>query len=140
MTDDHDVGYGKPPKSSRFKKGQSGNSKGRPKGSRNFRTDFLEALKSPVRVTEKGKAKTMSTQKAVIARLREKALRGDVRTLDRIIALALELGEAAQDSTPTLDIEDQEILKRYGDRLLKGQKTKRRSTKPTGSKKNATKQ
>ena len=140
MTDDRDVGYGKPPKSSRFKKGQSGNSKGRPKGSRNFRTDFLEALKAPVRVTEDGKARTISTQEAVIARLREKALRGDVRALDRIIALALELGETAQDSTPMLAIEDQEILKRYGDRLLKGQKTKRRSTKPTGSKKNATKQ
>ena len=31
----HDVGYGKPPKHGRFKPGQSGNPKGRPKGSRN---------------------------------------------------------------------------------------------------------
>ena len=33
----HEVGYGKPPKHTRFKPGQSGNSKGRPKGVRNFR-------------------------------------------------------------------------------------------------------
>ena len=134
MADEYEVGYGKPPKRSRFRKGKSGNPKGRPKTHRNFKTDFVTALKSPVRVTEDGKARTISTQEAIIARAREKALKGTERGLDRIIALALELGETAQDSAPTLAIEDQEILKRYGDRLLKGQKTKRRSTKPTDRK------
>ena len=33
--EDYEVGYGKPPKDSRFKLGQSGNPNGRPKGSRN---------------------------------------------------------------------------------------------------------
>ena len=80
-------------------------------------------------------AKTISTQEAVIARLREKALKGDVRALDRIIALALELGEAAQDSTPMLAADDQEILSRYAERVLKGRKTKRRRTKREGDKK-----
>lgn len=32
---DYEVGYGKPPAETRFKKGQSGNPNGRPKGSRN---------------------------------------------------------------------------------------------------------
>ena len=44
MGSDHDGGYGKPPRHSQFKKGQSGNSKGRPKGSRNFSTDLKETL------------------------------------------------------------------------------------------------
>nr|WP_306262013.1 DUF5681 domain-containing protein [Pararhizobium sp. IMCC21322] len=32
---DYEVGYAKPPQSSRFKPGMSGNPKGRPKGARN---------------------------------------------------------------------------------------------------------
>ena len=44
MGRDHDAGYGKPPRHSRFKKGQSGNPKGRPRGSRNFSTDLKATL------------------------------------------------------------------------------------------------
>ena len=78
-SDDYDVGYGKPPVHSRFKPGQSGNSKGRPKGVRNFKTDVQATLKAPVRVTRGGKPRNVSTQAAMLLRLREKALGGDNR-------------------------------------------------------------
>ena len=49
MSDENDddetnykVGYGKPPKKTRFKKGTSGNPGGRPKGSRSFESIYEE--------------------------------------------------------------------------------------------------
>ncbi len=43
-TGGYDVGYRKPPKHTRFKPGQSGNPRGRPKGTKNLKTDLIEEL------------------------------------------------------------------------------------------------
>ena len=120
MAKDYEVGYGKPPEHTRFKKGQSGNSKGRPEGSKNFSTDVKTALQTPVRVNSGGRPRTVSTQEAALMRLREKALKGDARALDRIIELARtyndeEMAEAAAMLSQT----DDEVLEAYSERLLR---------------------
>jgi hypothetical protein len=120
MSDSYDVGYGKPPKHTQFRPGRSGNPRGRPKGHRNFKTDVAETLKERVRLTRNGKAKNVSTQLAALFRLREKALSGDARALDRLIELARtyndeDLTEAAAQPGET----DAEILKSYNARLLR---------------------
>ena len=48
------VGYGNPPGKSRFKPGQSGNPKGRPKQSGNIALEILAELRQPVTVGENG--------------------------------------------------------------------------------------
>ena len=85
---DYEIGYSKPPKATQFKKGQSGNPKGRPKGSNNLSTDVKAILKAPVPISEGGKRRNVTTQKAVLLRLREKALKGDAKAIDQLVALA----------------------------------------------------
>ena len=120
MERDDDAGYGKPPRHSQFKKGKSGNPKGRPKGSRNFATDVKKTLVDLVRLTEHGKSRTVSTQYAALMQLREKALSGDARALDGLIKLARlyndeEMGEGAD----KLDATDAEILEAHAAKVLR---------------------
>ena len=115
--DGYEVGYGRPPKHTRFSKGQSGNPKGRPAGTRNFSTDVTEVLKSPVKTRVGARPKTISTQRAVLLRLREQALKGDPKAMNRLLELAAQYGEksiAAQLSE--LSLEDRAILTDYRSR------------------------
>lgn len=84
---DYEIGYGKPPRHTRFKPGQSGNSKGRPKDKRNGRTIMRELLQQPVRIRENGKQRTVTSQEALFMRLIQNAMNGSTR--DQIQALKL---------------------------------------------------
>ena len=133
MAKDYEIGYGKPPKHMQFPKGRSGNPKGRPKGHRNFRTDLLATLNAPVQLKEKGRSKKVSTQKAALLRLREKALAGEARALDRLIDLARvhndeEISEA---TAAALVPSDSAILDNFAARL------QRRDTKVTETREDA---
>jgi hypothetical protein len=93
--DNYEVGYGKPPKSGAFKKGRSGNPKGRPKGAKNFQSEVNTILRSKVTVTFAGKPKSVSVVEAALMRLREKALKGDPRALETILGYARESSDAS---------------------------------------------
>jgi len=114
---DYNVGHGKPPVSGQFRKGKSGNPKGRPKGTRNFKTDVEAVLAAQVTVIENGKPVKVSSQLATLMRLREKALKGDPRAMDRLIGLAQQIGadQEAAGSEQSLSAEEEAILQRYVD-------------------------
>jgi Family of unknown function (DUF5681) len=110
------VGYKKPPQHSRFQPGRSGNPRGRQKGVRNLGSDVKRTLEVPVRLNEQGRARRVSTQEAALLRLREKALKGDTRSIGQI----LELAKIFNNSTAVesvgdeaLAAEDQAILDAY---------------------------
>ena len=125
MSDDEEVGYGKPPKRSRFKKGQSGNPRGRPKRTKNFKTDLREELAEPVNIREGGRLTSVSSQRAILKKLRAKALNGDQRALDRLLALAerYALEDTADDDERDLSKSDQEIIARFKERTIREYET-----------------
>jgi hypothetical protein len=115
-----EVGYRRPPEHSQFKPGRGGNVKGRPKGARNFKTDLRETLNSLVKVTRNGKRTRISTQEAALLRLREKALSGDSRALERLIRLAQDNNNEESAAVCDPSANDRQILKIYADRVLRG--------------------
>jgi len=69
------VGYGKPPVHTRFKKGQSGNPKGRRKGQRNVHTVVDEALSQRITIREGNRTRSVTKLDAVILTMVAAALR-----------------------------------------------------------------
>ena len=65
----YEVGYGKPPKHTQFEPGQSGNPRGRPKGTKNLKTDLMEELGEKILVREGEQARRVSKQRAVVMAL-----------------------------------------------------------------------
>jgi len=117
---DYEVGYGKPPRHSRFKPGHSANPAGRKKGVANFKTDVENTLRLPVQLSEAGKTKRVSTQQAALARLKQKALNGDGRALDRALKLARQVSDEAESSAVSsqMGIVDEAILEAFVEEIL----------------------
>ncbi|MEN0653919.1 MULTISPECIES: DUF5681 domain-containing protein [Hyphobacterium] len=90
-SDEEPVGYGQPPRHSRFQPGQSGNPKGRPKGSKNVGSILRRLLDVEFPVSQRGVETTKSTREILIQRLIEKAARGDRKATEFILKLDMEL-------------------------------------------------
>ena len=114
------VGYGKPPKARQFKRGKSGNPKGRPKGSLNLATDLTAELGEHITVREDGRPRKISKQRALIKSLMAKALQGDVRAMASLLALyARVITEPTNDDNQPLDTDELQVLRRFAPRLLR---------------------
>jgi Family of unknown function (DUF5681) len=88
---DYQVGYGKPPRHSRFKRGQSGNPRGRPSGSKNLATLLTEALNEPVVIAEDGGRRKISKREAMIKQLVNKSAKGDWRAVKILLEVLQEI-------------------------------------------------
>jgi hypothetical protein len=95
------VGYGRPPTSSQFQPGQSGNPQGRPKGVRNAFSMARDALDRTINVKVKGTWRKMTVRKAAYQRLAEKAAAGDAKALDYLLSLENEEHPPGPDQAET---------------------------------------
>ncbi|MET0048182.1 MAG: DUF5681 domain-containing protein [Sedimenticola sp.] len=95
---DYEVGYGKPPKATQFQPGQSGNPKGRPKGTKNLKTDLQEVLNEKVQVNAGGQTLEVTKQRAMLMRACELALQGNIRAIEFVTNLKRKHQEDDEDS------------------------------------------
>ena len=89
---DYAIGYGRPPKATRFKKGVSGNERGRPKGAKNVVTLFRETMAQKVPIVENGRRRKVAKFEAALIQLANKAATGDAKAFQAIMNILRELG------------------------------------------------
>ena len=116
---DYEVGYGKPPVHTRFQKGQSGNPKGRPRGSKNLSSLLNDALNGWVIVVENGRRKKITKREAIITQLVNKSAAADLKATQIVLALLQEVEAQADGSADeaALTEADHQIIKRIQERL-----------------------
>ena len=107
------VGYGCPPRHTRFRKGSSGNPKGRPKGARNFANLVTAALDVRVTVNENGRRRQITKREVILTQLVNKSAAADLRAINLLLRLVqqIEHGAAATGSTEVLNTEaDRQVM------------------------------
>lgn len=97
----YEVGYGKPPKATRFRKGQSGNPRGRKRASENFLAIFKRHAIRRVRIkASDGTSKTLSVAEAIITKNYQEALKQDETAMANMLKLVELAGEFQDRSDP----------------------------------------
>src|ERR1035437_2811497 len=114
------VGRGNPPTHTQFRKGTTGNPKGRPKGSKNLSTYLMEAARYPVTATVNGRARKISNLQATTMQLATKAARGDQAAIGKFLDWMDEMETRAAAVRPTqfpLSAPDIEVLRAAYERM-----------------------
>ena len=108
----YDVGYGKPPKSGQFKKGRSGNPKGRPKGTKNLASVVLKESRQPVRINGLGRTRMVTKLEAAVMQIGNKAAQGELRAIREFVHLIDRSEQAVSSATApeTLGEMDQLVM------------------------------
>lgn len=120
------VTRGKPPRETQFKPGQSGNPKGRPKGSREITTLIEQELDRTIEVTLQGRSVKLTRREVIVRRIIDKALQGDPKAIATCLSIeGAKAGGKGKDKGSIADLEalalaDERILQSYLMRLGEG--------------------
>ena len=112
------TGYRRPPMHTRFKPGQSGNPKGRPKGSRGLKTVVQQVLAETVTIREGEKTRRIPMLQAMVKANSLKAAQGNTPAFNAVTSLAiktekLEDPDIGVPSRELLAAEDEAIIREY---------------------------
>jgi hypothetical protein len=111
----HSVGFGKPPQHTRFRKGASGNRRGRPTGSEDLGKVAVQEFNERIEVREHGKTRRLSKQRVAMRQLSNQAANGDPKAIALLLEIQKKtgvLGQTAAPSAPALDARDMETFAR----------------------------
>ncbi len=114
------VGRGNPPKHTQFRKGTSGNPKGRPKGSKNLSTYLMEAARDQVSAMVGGKSRKISKLQATAMQLATKAAGGDQNAINKFLDWMDEIESRAAAAKPAqfpLSEPDVEVIRAIYERM-----------------------
>ncbi len=111
------VGYGRPPQATRFRKGRSGNPKGRSKGTKSASAVIRAALQEKVEITLNGRKRVVSLWEAGAMKLARSCAQGDVKAFSTIITLDRLLGGILTDSGPS-DVTSDEATRKVFEAFL----------------------
>lgn len=130
----YEVGFRRPPKKTQFKPGESGNKRGRPKGNKNFKTDFLEEFQERIVIREGDRSKKVTKQRAYVKKIYNDSMKGNTRSASLVMsAIGRYLDPGAQElETPDkLTDDDQAILGDFAERLKRQLEAERESKTET---------
>jgi hypothetical protein len=132
---DPKVGYRRPPFRNRFKSGQSGNPKGRPKGAKNFQTVIAAELNGTMQVTENGKRRNITKRQVIGKQLVNGAAAGDPKAI-ALLLNATRIYEAEVTTQPAETVtrpEDKAVQTGILERLRAADEARRTSEAPPPS-------
>jgi hypothetical protein len=117
---DYQVGYGKPPRHTRFKRGQSGNPRGRPRESKNLPTLPTEALNERVIVAEDDGRRKITKREAIITQLVNRSAKADLRAIKILLDIIQDIErrtEPVSAETSSFGPSDEKVIEQLKVRL-----------------------
>ncbi len=111
--DGYAVGYGRPPRDTQFKPGQSGNPRGRPKGAKS-ETDILNALLNrKITVHEHGRTRQITVMDGAYRAITQKALQGDLKAAAFLLNRKSQIDQNSAAAPSEMSDDDKAVLNSY---------------------------
>ena len=122
---DYEVGYRKPPRHTRFTKGQSGNPRGRRPGTKNLKTLLSDALNEFVIVSENGGRRKITKREAIVTQLVNRSASADFRAIKILLDMVRDIEgqtEPASPETSPFSEADEKVIEQLRARFSKAEK------------------